>query len=392
MSKRLEEEVWALDRCAGCGQCVALCAKGVLYWGTGESPILEKREKALGLSHTTLDSCSFCQKFCEETCPRLQDEWPALGPWRAASVRTRGIVQSGEPSDVIRHLLVAALATGLIDGAILTDMDPWQLAPVTRVATTVGEVMDTLGIPSLWAPALSALNEAVYDKKLGDLAIVGTPCASQALRKLRAATNGRLAPYQRALRLNIATFCTGVYRPDLVHGLLADELGADLQQVKRLEASPRQDRFEAVLWDGSTRSIPLSQVEGYTRRGCARCDDYLGESADLAVGSVGAQEGLCTVIARSQAGEICLRNALDLGLLEIGGEVDGAALRQASEEKERRQRAQAFDHLMVMMLDALAEPRKRAEVKRAFVRLYEVKKAAELKREEANCHVTCGQC
>ena len=392
MGTRLEGEVWALDRCAGCGLCVALCAKGMLFWGADEHPTLEKREKALGLSHTTLDSCSFCQKFCEDSCPRLDEEWLALDPWRVVSVRTRGIIQSGEPTDVIKHLLVAALSAGLVDGVLLNDMDPWHLVPVTRVATTVGGIMDTVDVSSLWAPTLSALNEAVFEKGLQNLAVVGTPCVSQALRKLRAAGNERLNPYQRTLRLNIATFCTGMYRPELVNRLLADELGIDVQQIRRLEAWPREDRLTALLWDGSTRAIPLSDVEGYTRQGCARCDDYLGESADLAVGTLGAKEGFCTLIVRSQAGEICLRNALDFGLLEASEEVDHAALLQASEEKERRKRAQTFDSLMVLMLDALGEPRKRVEAKRAFVRLYEVKGAAESKREETNCHVTCAEC
>jgi coenzyme F420 hydrogenase subunit beta len=293
---------------------------------------------------------------------------------------------------VLKHLLVAALSAGLIDGVLLNDMDPWQLVPVTRVATTVAEIVDTVGISSLWAPTLSTLNEAIFEKKLHNLAIVGTPCVSQALRKLRGAQNGRLDPYRRALRLSIATFCTGVYRPELVNDLLANELGIGVQQIRRLEARPQEERLVALLWDGSTRAIPLSKAESYTRRGCARCDDYVGESADLAVGTLGAREGFCTLIVRSQAGEICLRNALDFGLLEISGEVDHAALRRAGEDKERRKRAQAFDNLMVMMLDALGEPRKRVEAKQAFVRLYEVKKATASAREEANSHVTCAQC
>lgn len=320
MGRRLEEEVWALDRCAGCGLCVAVCSKGMLYWGVDESPMLEKREKALGLSHTPLDSCSFCQKFCEEACPRLDEDWTVSEPWRVLSVRTRGIVRSGEPTDVIKHLLVAALSAGLIDGALLNDMDPWRVVPVTRVAATVGEIVDTVGISSLWAPTLSALNEAIFEKRLQNLAVVGTPCVSQALTKLRGAQNDRLAPYQEAVRLNIATFCTGLYRPELVSGLLAEQLGMDAQQIRRLEARPQEDRLMALLWDGSTRAIPLADVEGYTRRGCARCDDYMGESADLAVGALGAPQGFCTLIVRSRAGEICLRNALDFGLLEVGEE------------------------------------------------------------------------
>ena len=392
MSKKLEQEVWALDRCCGCGDCVALCSKGVLFWDADESPHLEKREKALGLSHTPLDTCSFCQKFCEEACPRLVETWSSLEPSRALSVRTIGIVQSGDPNDVIKNLLVAALSAGLVDGAILADMDPWTLKPVTRVATTVGEVVDTLGVPYLWSPPLSSLNEAVFEKGVRNLAVVGAPCVSQAIRKVRSSQNERLTPYQQALRLSISTFCTGVYRPDLFSRFLAEEMGIAPQSVKRLEASPSQDRLTITRWDGSTVRLRLAQVEGYTRRGCARCDDYLGESADLAVGTVGAKEGYSTVLIRSQAGEIGLRNALGLGLMEAVEEVDQNALRRASEEKERRDRARAFDQLTVMMLDALEDPLKRSEVKKAFVRLYEVKKPAESKREEVGCHVTCGEC
>jgi hypothetical protein len=78
--------------------------------------------------------------------------------------------------------------------------------------------------------------------------------------------------------------------------------------------------------------------------------------------------------------------------MEAVEEVDQNALRRASEEKERRDRAQAFDQLTVMMLDALEDPLKRSDVKKAFVRLYEVKKPAESKGEELGCHVTCGEC
>jgi hypothetical protein len=74
--------------------------------------------------------------------------------------------------------------------------------------------------------------------------------------------------------------------------------------------------------------------------------------------------------------------------------VNMAALAMASQEKDRRQRAQAFDKLTMMMLDALDEPLKRAEVKKAFIRLYDKSEgqSAKSRREEENCNVTCGQC
>lgn len=395
MERRLDTEVWALERCAGCGNCVALCSKGVLHWGSDEHPNREERIKALGLSRTTLDSCSFCQRFCEEGCPRLQEEWTVLAPRRIASVRTRGIVESGEPEDVIKNLLVAALSVGLIDGAVLADLQRWTMEPVAKVATTVGEVVDSMGSAYLWTPILSALNEAVYEEGLRDLAVVGTPCVGQAVRRLMSSPNERLAPYQQAIRLTISPFCTGVYQPAMLRESMTGGLGIDPRNIKRLQASPRDNRLTATLWDGSTRAIPLSQVEKYSRRGCARCDDYVGESADIAIGAVGAQDGYCTVVVRSAMGEICLHAAADLGLVEVSDRVDRDALLRASQQKERRQRAQEFDHLMLMMLDALAEPRKRAEVKQAFVRLYDSQqpsRARQKRQEEANCHVTCAQC
>ena len=391
MAKRLEQEVWALDRCCGCGDCVALCAKGVLFWGTGEAPALEKREKALGLSRTPLDTCSFCPQLCEQGCPRLDDVQQAVAPRSTVSVRAKGIVQSGDPTDAIKHLLIAALSAGLIDGAILTDIDPWSLRPVVKVATSVGEVADTLGIPFLWAPPLSALNEAIFERGLKHLAVVGAPCVSQAVQKLKFSAQERLRPYQTALRLSIATFCTGIYRPELVSEFFADRLGIPLPGVRRLEASPRRNTLTVHLWDGSQKAVPLMDLDGYTRKACARCDDYLGESADIAIGAVGAKDGFCTLITRSQTGDTFLSNVLDFGLLESNAEVDAEALERARTEKERRQRAQAFDRLTVMMLDAMGEPAKRAAVKKAFVRLYEVKKPVEHIKEEADC-VTCAQC
>ncbi len=395
IERKLDDEVWALDRCAGCGNCVALCSKGVLYWDADEHPNREEREKALGLSHTILDSCTWCQKFCEEGCPRLQEEWTALAPRRVVSARTRGLIESGEPGDVTRNLLVAAMSAGLIDGALLPSLDRWSLEPATRVATSVCDVVDSLGTPYVWAPTLSALNEAVYELGLHDLAVVGTPCVAQGLRKLGQSPRERLASYQQAVRLSIAAFCTGIYRPELFREALSGGLGIDPHAIKRLQAIPRENRLIATLWDGSTRSIPLSQVEKYTRRGCARCDDYLGESADLALGYVGAPAGYCTLIARTAVGEACLDAGVDLGLLELSQRVDHAALQSAKEEKERRLRAQAFDQMMVLMLDALAEPGKRSEVKRNFVRLYESQGPArprQTRKEEGNCNANCSQC
>jgi coenzyme F420 hydrogenase subunit beta len=391
MSDRLEQEVWALERCAGCGLCVATCSKYMLYWAEDEHPLREVREKALGLSHTPLDSCSFCQKFCEETCPRLR-EWTPLETRRLIAARAVGLVNSGEPGDVIKNLLTAIMASGLIDGVLLADMNPWTLQPEARVVTSVGELADTLGVQYIWTPVLSALNEAVFEKGVRNLAIVGTPCAAQGIRALFESENERLQPYRDAIRLTISQFCMGVFMPALVSKYLAEELGIAPAEVRQLVALPGQDEMMTVLWDGTRRDIPTTAVQKYTRRGCASCDDYLGESADIAVGTVGAAEGYSTVIARSTAGVVALQHALSFGLLETGPAVDEAALDQAKAEKERRERAQAFDGLLVLSLDALRDPARRVEARREFERLYGTPQRAEVEIvKEAGC-VACSGC
>ena len=390
MSTRLQQEVWALDRCSGCGVCVAACSKGVLYWDEEQHPLLEEREKALGLSHIKLRTCEVCEKFCELSCPRLVD-WTPMETRTMVSARSAGVVQSGAPNDVIRALLVAARSADLIDGAVMLDMDPWTLEPVARVAMTVDEIVSGVGMQYLWAPVLSALNEAIFEWGLNKLAIVGSPCVAEGARRLMNAENERLWPYQQAIRLTIAPFCTGVHMPDMVAELLEQGLGIPWHQIQSLTTSVADGKLTASLWDGTERMIPLTEVEPFTRHGCGSCDDYLGESADIAVGTVGAQPGYATLIVRTPAGEVFVQNARGFGLLETSAQVDEAALNAAKEEKDRRARAQAFDEFHILMLDALSDPRKRAEVRKQFVNLYGAPQAGASKREVCNV-VACSGC
>ncbi len=391
MVMRLKQEVWELDRCSGCGACVAACNKLVLYWGDAQHPLLEERIKHLGLSETKLDTCTFCPKLCEAACPRLK-EWTVLQPRLQLSARGIGVSPAADPNGVICNLLVAARSAGLIDGVVIMDVDPWSLQPAARVAVTVAEIADALGMQGLWTPVLDGLNDAVHKLKLRHIAVVGAPCVAEAVRNIRETDEdeGRLSFYRDAIRLSIATFCTGVYMPNLVSDYFERELGISPETVRSLVRSESDGTLTATFYDGSARTIPLAAIEGYTRKGCAVCGDFVGESADIGVGLVGAKEGYVTLITRSAIGNIAVRNAVNLGLLEAVEEVNLAALEQATVEKERRDRAQAFDDLQLLMLDALSDPQKRAEVRTQLARLYKVPPSAQIKEEKSD--VICSGC
>ena len=376
------------DRCAGCAMCIAACSKQVLYWDDLQHPRLRKIPKNIGMSKFDLDACSFCQKFCEEVCPRLE---PAarLQPLAQFAARASGILTGGTPNDIVRNLIIAARGSGMIDGALMIDADRGGNTRA-RIVTSAGEVAETAGFQQIWTPLLDALNEAVFELGLKNIAIVSTPCTAQAVRRMMDSRLERLGPYRKAIRLNVALFCTGVFERRALQEMLNDGMNLPLESVERITVAPRAGKLYARLWDGAVREMNLTEIDRYTRAGCARCDDYLGESADLAVGAVGAPEGFSSAIVRSGVGQAVVQNALNMKLVEMGAGINADALKRASAEKERRERAQAFDQLQVLMLDALRDPRKRAEVKQQFDLLYG--RARTTFRKEEYHNAGCGDC
>jgi coenzyme F420-reducing hydrogenase beta subunit len=163
-----------------------------------------------------------------------------------------------------------------------------------------------------------------------------------------------------------------------------------LESVQRVTALPREDKLRVQMWDGARREMALIEMDKSMRVGCARCDDYLGESADIAIGSVGARDGHSTVIARTRVGEAAVQNAVAMKLIETVDDVNEGALDRAALEKDRRERAQAFDELQVLALDALRDPRKRAEVKMQFDLLYG--RARAISKKEDYRYAGCGDC
>jgi coenzyme F420 hydrogenase subunit beta len=389
MCKKLLRDVWALGRCTGCSVCVAACSKGVLYWGEEQHPLLEKRQKSIGLTHIDLRTCEVCDQLCELSCPVLNAP-TSLDSSALQSARSIGVSNSGDPNDVIRSLLITARSAELIDAVIIPDMDPWTLDPFPRIATTIDEIAGSVGMQFLWTPLLQALNEAIFDLGAKRLAIVGTPCVAAGVRQLMRTSSPRLAPYRNALRVVISFFCSGVYMPSMVQELIERGMGIPRSHIHSLKNSTARSEMLVTLWDGSLHSIPLEDVEGYTRNGCGSCHDFLGEQADISIGSVGADSDQATVITRTPIGENLLHNACNMGLLKTSEAVNEELIHAAQSSKDRRERAQALDEFQILMLDALKQPRLRADVRKKFVALYERPQGSSRSREKSD--VSCSGC
>jgi coenzyme F420 hydrogenase subunit beta len=272
----------------------------------------------------------------------------------------------------------------------MQDMDPWSLEPIAKIASSVDEIVSGLGMQYLWTPVLSALNEAIYERGLTNLAVVGPPCVAEGAHKLMAADEGRLKPYQDAIRVTVATFCTGVFMPHMVNDFIERGMGIGRHEIQGLTTSAVNDTLTISLRDSSQREVPLTQVRPFTRHGCASCDDYLGERSDIAIGTVGASSGYAALITRTRIGEAIVQNAVRSGLIELHDHVDQDALDAARTEKDRRTRAQAFDEFQILMLEGLGDPKAQSQIRQQFVNLYG--KPHKKKSNGRQQNVGCGGC
>ena len=358
MVKMLKRKVWDVNRCSGCGMCVSTCAKNViLFPEDSDHPILEVKEKNIGWSHVVVDTSFFCEKPCEESCPRLK-EWKS-GP----IIRIISAVSKLPDGDVIDALLISALRYGFIDGAILWDVERTSFKPLPRVAASEDEILKSTGFQHLWFPILTALNDAIYGRGLRKIAIVGPPCVIQAVEAVLSSTNKKLEMYRERIRLTIGLFCDGIYSHQLVTNEIVGRFNIKPYDINTIKVDLRDALLRIIMYDGSEKVIPLSDIRKYMRNGCARCVDFTSEWADLSVGDLGSEEGKTTIIVRTPIGEKCLDYAIREGIIEVAETpVNKEEIQRFVLSKERRKRAQEVDSLLLSMLDALSGVKSREEI------------------------------
>lgn len=396
MSKKLESEVWDLDRCAGCGACVATCAKRIVHYEDGEHPVKQKIVKTLGHTSKNLDVCHFCDmegfNLCDLSCPRIKKEWSDGPVLKTTMIRTKAKVPSEEPNEVIAYLLAGAMQAGMIDGVIVSDVDPWTLEPYPKVATSISQLIEAAGNQYIWSPTLEGLKEAIYKKGLKRLAVVGTPCVIQALQKMGEEDRNALNHITRRIKLKVGLFCSGIYKVDALKDISA-ALGVPVTKLQTIAVSQKGDKLKVTTYDGKTKDMKLSQVTKLIRKGCGRCYDLLSEQSDISIGPIGAKKGYSTVIVRTGAGQNVLDNAVRYSLLETKDGVDEKALKGAKESKQKRKQAEMIDELKILMLEALRNPAKIDEAKAKFGEVYYKGAGPDNKdKEKPKGRSSCGTC
>jgi coenzyme F420 hydrogenase subunit beta len=349
----LEAGVIEADRCIQCGTCVAVCPSNSI--GIDEDTLLPELVKMC-------TGCSLCWDFCPRGGLRYEALWPpstalpegeeatidATPPadaidapaaavtrtdssdtyWKitggppadglgavlgAYAVRAGGRPEGAQDGGVVSALLIAALAGGEIDGALVTrpsdDPDePWK--GVATIATTAKEITEAAGSYYNQTMALAELDLSGYAlPPQPRIAVVGTPCEIQGIRAMQS----RRWPSGRhridAVVLTIALLCTKSfdYR-GLILQLLRDDRAVEIERVSKVDVI--RGRMIVEYRDGEVAvDEPVKNFHGAALKGCDECADFLGRSADLSVGSVGSMDGWSSVLVRTERGRRALDNA-----------------------------------------------------------------------------------
>jgi coenzyme F420 hydrogenase subunit beta len=315
--------------CTGCSLCWDFCPRGGLRYestwrlvdglgespsGRGEAPTGAPAPQAANGSNGHGGARVAPWKIAAPAAERNGSE-PSRGAARAVdtvrasySARAREPLAGSQDGGVVSAILLALLEAGEIDGALLarqSERERWKAEPY--LATTAEEVRACAGTIYNQTMALGHLTEGLLSRRglsqEARLAAVGTPCEVQALRAIRARPWHRGSARVDNVTLTIALLCTKSFNYEkLMVELVAAKRGIALEQIGRVDVI----RGSLVIQDHDRRTLleePIKRFHGAALKGCDECADFLGNAADLSVGSVGSDDGRSTLLVRSAAGE-----------------------------------------------------------------------------------------
>jgi coenzyme F420 hydrogenase subunit beta len=332
--------------CTVCGACITACPDSHIKL-IENKPKRPKRTVDCVGCHTCYDACYMLRHNLIKDIEGDIMGWgkkESIGLCRRAVIaRTKDteLVETCQDGGIVTTLLLYALDSGIMDGALVVGRDNW--APVACVAKTRDEIMLAAGAKYGVVPVLKELRAAVVDHGLSKICVVGSPCHIQSVRYLK----HKGLPLASSVKLTVGLFC----RENYEYTCLAQKVrakGMDMQRADKLDMS---DEFN--IYAGEKKlSLPVTEVKSCVPRHCLVCQDFAAELADIAIGSVGSPEGWSTVIIRTEEGEEVFAGVVGRGLVETKDIGDIADVKEiACRKKEKAKQTEDTFKLKKQGLD-----------------------------------------
>lgn len=331
--KDLNELVVEQKNCILCGLCSSLCPRIGL-----------DKEKPTLLEYDP--ECSMCLRMCSRTnFPKeliekkyfnngaLRD--PLLGPYKqiiAAKSCSEKLTQSAQNGGSVSALLIHALETGIIDGALLTDRHlDWTPKPF--IARSAEEIIAASGSKYTMSPSLLPYKDAIEKYNLEKLAFVGMPCQIKAIRKLQ--IYPPLSEIYGRFSLVIGLFCSANFSHNLLDIYIKKVLNLNLRDIEKMDIN--RGKFIIHKIDGTVIKMPLKEILNYKWPACEFCRDYSAEYADISIGSEGSpSDNWNSIIIRTQLGENLFNNAVKSDKLLFRTDVSIPKIEKACSRKKSK--------------------------------------------------------
>ncbi|MHA2180120.1 MAG: dihydroorotate dehydrogenase electron transfer subunit [Promethearchaeota archaeon] len=321
--QELDSEIIRTGKCVYCGACGAFC-ENIKFDSQKEIPIEDGSCKD---SNTCRDGFGLCYNLCpktgiEQIPMSLLDQWvfgeehdKILGHYLdIVTVQLTDKAKEKVPIEAgpITTLLSTAMEAGLIDCSIITDKDE-NFTPFPIIAENQKQIFKGVGYKPSQSPTISLLGDAI-NKEHNDIAVVGTPCQIQSLRKIQ---NHPIFDYEAydLITLAIGTFCFGTYYNQLIAQCFT-EYGINTEDIIKVDADKNEFKMKVYSKSG-LKEIPLNYIyEKSIRNACFSCSDYTASFADISVGNIGSEEGWKTLIIRTERGKMIYDLAIEKGFLK----------------------------------------------------------------------------
>ena len=324
--KDLNSEVVKRGICGKCGGCVSFCSAGelnALEMGKNEVPRYINEENCV--------KCGICYLICPQTDTlnaELQEKFgwkPPIGNFlRITSAQTtnKGVKETCTDGGVVTSLLLYLLDRNLINGAVVSKKTG-RFARKAIIAKTPEELIEAAGSTfsgslhleelggkyTTYTPILPTV-KSQEKRYLRDIAVVGTPCQINAIRKMQCL--GIIPAH--LVKYTIGLFCIeNFYFDDLARERLEKKLDINLEDIVKLNI---KDDFIITLTKGITIHVPLEEVHEVARPACFACQDFSNEYADISVGGLGSPDRYTTTVIKTKVGAAVYDGALREGYIQ----------------------------------------------------------------------------
>ena len=311
----LMKNIVEMGICSGCGACVIVCPfKNILKY-LNERPVLVGECK----------NCGICLKVCprnniqddklEELIfgrrKRSEDIFGIFKNIYVLRSKDAKMLKKAQDGGVASTILTYALNSGLIDGAIVSGVDPFTpWLPTPLVVKYSEEIIDHAGTRYTYSPNIIALKKAI-DDGLKKIAFVGTPCQILAIRRMQ---KNNLKKFTNPIVFTIGLFCSESFS---YQGLMIEKiqkrLSINLNDVVKMNI---KGKMLVYLRNGSVVKIPLKEVREFAQQKCSYCNDFSAELADISLGGIGLNQMTLTIV-RTEKGQEVFKQVLNNNYLEF---------------------------------------------------------------------------